>query len=418
MGKERRISVPTHANRFSRSSVRMSGIVVALVCWVLGSALMAASSRADPLSTGAGLDTGVATAAVDSPPSTNADVGSTALDTQAPAVDSTGAAIPDPVSGGAPEAGSTSGGSSSATSSDSQPLPGDSGTATVGSTDLTPTPTPASPDAGTGSPGAGTSPDGGNAASSDSIITDPQPPAPVPSDPVATITDPLPPALPSDPVATITDPVATITDPLPPALPSDPVATITDPVATITDPQPPAPVPSDPVATVTDPLPSDSNKTEVVPTGSGLGDHPTSSDVAQPVVKNVLPAAPPPAKSPHPTVPSNQPARISVSVLSVLVISSFRGLGIFPAHWLVSFGYGVGRPADTASPSGPRQPVPQTPGGMAGVAGISASALLLSGFAALLVLFSAAFPQFTRRLGAVSAPWRPLPLLSLLERPG
>ena len=48
----------------------------------------------------------------------------------------------------------------------------------------------------------------------------------------------------------------------------------------------------------------------------------------------------------------------------------------------------------------------------------SSSALLLAGFAALLVLFSAAFPRFTRRNDEASAPWRPLPFVSLLERPG
>jgi hypothetical protein len=82
-------------------------------------------------------------------------------------------------------------------------------------------------------------------------------------------------------------------------------------------------------------------------------------------------------------------------------------------------------PTGTAASSVPRQspvqptpPVAPTPAGAAGSAGISSSLLLLSGFAALLVMFSAAVPRFTRGLDAVSASWRPMPPVSLLERPG
>src|SRR5206468_1772549 len=174
-----------------RSSRRLVGIVVALACCGLGPALMAASSRADPLSTGAALGTSTTSVPVASPPATNADVGSPALDTQAPASDSTAPATPDPVSGGAPDAGSTSGGSSSASSSDS----------TV-----------------------------------------------VASDPLGTQTAPGAP--PSEPVATFTD--TTLTDPVTTPMLTDPVGSTTDSAGTVGGGALPDPV-SNSVGTVADP---------------------------------------------------------------------------------------------------------------------------------------------------------------------
>jgi hypothetical protein len=92
--------------------------------------------------------------------------------------------------------------------------------------------------------------------------------------------------------------------------------------------------------------------------------------------------------------------------------------GLLP-RWLPASVADVSLPTGTTVPSAPeRSPIPPLPTGMMGSAGISSSLLLFSSFAALLVMFSAAFPRFTRRLDAVPASWRPMPLLSLLERPG
>jgi hypothetical protein len=94
-----------------------------------------------------------------------------------------------------------------------------------------------------------------------------------------------------------------------------------------------------------------------------------------------------------------------------------RAITLLPGELDLGLGAAVFSPS-RQSPAEPTPPVAPTPAGTAGFAGISASVLLLSGFAALLVMFSAAVPRLIRRLDAVSASWRPMPFLSLLERPG
>jgi hypothetical protein len=66
----------------------------------------------------------------------------------------------------------------------------------------------------------------------------------------------------------------------------------------------------------------------------------------------------------------------------------------------------------------PNTPVPQAPDGMLGAAGGSSTGLYLAGFAVLLLLTAWALPRLARRLDEASALWRPMPFLSLLERPG
>jgi hypothetical protein len=65
----------------------------------------------------------------------------------------------------------------------------------------------------------------------------------------------------------------------------------------------------------------------------------------------------------------------------------------------------------------PSAPVPDVPGGMLGAAAGSSTGLYLAGFAVLL-LTAWALPRLARRLDEASALWRPMPFLSLLERPG
>jgi hypothetical protein len=72
-----------------------------------------------------------------------------------------------------------------------------------------------------------------------------------------------------------------------------------------------------------------------------------------------------------------------------------------------------------ATAPAPRQaPAPQTPGGALGAAAGSSTGLYLAGFAVLLLLAAWALPRLARRLDEASALWRPMPFLSLLERPG
>jgi hypothetical protein len=79
---------------------------------------------------------------------------------------------------------------------------------------------------------------------------------------------------------------------------------------------------------------------------------------------------------------------------------------------------GLGRGIITASPIAPSVPVPESPDGALGAAGGSSTGLSLAGFAALLLLAAWAVPRLARRLVAASALWRPVPFISLLERPG
>jgi hypothetical protein len=72
----------------------------------------------------------------------------------------------------------------------------------------------------------------------------------------------------------------------------------------------------------------------------------------------------------------------------------------------------------SSSPAPPSTPAQQTPGGALGAATGSSTSLNLAGFAGLLLLTAWALPRLARRLDEASALWRPMPFLSLLERPG
>ena len=72
----------------------------------------------------------------------------------------------------------------------------------------------------------------------------------------------------------------------------------------------------------------------------------------------------------------------------------------------------------SSSPASPSVPAPQTPGGALGAAAGSSTGLFLAGFAVLLLLTAWALPRLARRLDEASALWRPMPFLTLLERPG
>ena len=72
----------------------------------------------------------------------------------------------------------------------------------------------------------------------------------------------------------------------------------------------------------------------------------------------------------------------------------------------------------STSPAPPTAPVPHAPDGALGAAAGSSTALYLAGFAVLLLLTAWALPRLARRLDEASALWRPMPFLTLLERPG
>ena len=87
-----------------------------------------------------------------------------------------------------------------------------------------------------------------------------------------------------------------------------------------------------------------------------------------------------------------------------------------PIGWLATLP-GAGRTATrSTSPSAPGQPPLPAPG-IAG-SGATSSTLLLNSLAVPPLPLSAAGPRLTQRLDEVSASWRPMPFLSLLERPG
>jgi hypothetical protein len=74
--------------------------------------------------------------------------------------------------------------------------------------------------------------------------------------------------------------------------------------------------------------------------------------------------------------------------------------------------------ADVTGTPTPSAPIPDVPDGMLGATAGSSTGLYLAGFAVLLLLTAWALPRLARRLDEASALWRPMPFLSLLERPG
>jgi hypothetical protein len=142
--------------------------------------------------------------------------------------------------------------------------------------------------------------------------------------------------------------------------------------------------------------------------------------------ENVLITAPVPPTWSGSTVSTRLPGATPVlEMITALLLRGDFTLGLWPTSWIQPLMVTGGTPAGMTvpsarahapSPSAPRQP-PVPGSGIAG-SGATSSALLLTSLAALLVLFSAAWRRFTRRLDEVSASWRPMPFVSLLERPG
>jgi hypothetical protein len=86
--------------------------------------------------------------------------------------------------------------------------------------------------------------------------------------------------------------------------------------------------------------------------------------------------------------------------------------------WTQTTGTSLVEPSGSGSPVPPSTPWPRAPGGALSVAAGSSTSLFLAGFAALLALAAWALPRLARRPDAASALWRPMPFVSLLERPG
>jgi hypothetical protein len=288
---------------------------------------------------------------------------------------------------------------------------------------------------------------------------------PVPTDPIGAVTDPpvaealdsVVDPIPSDPVIPInletSDP-----GPVPGGVPADPVTTDpgpSKPPQDVTHSTPGDAAPSDSVP----PLPSNDPPSGpgsgiISPPGTDSGPDVPMSGADETVSGHVEPGEPAASDTPSATAgdtPNAAPSDPTLNLVGVLpgdplllnsplpdsssgpesfytaafdrtirllLAESKPMLDGFP-RWLPASVAHVSPPTGTTVPSAPeRSPLPPQPGGMAGSAGISSSLLLLSSLAALLVMFSAAFPRFTRRLDAVPASWRPMPLLSLLERPG
>jgi hypothetical protein len=202
---------------------------------------------------------------------------------------------------------------------------------------------------------------------------------------------------------------------LPP--PGDTIGTIGETIDTILPPLPPIdpmlPPPGDTIGTVTAPIfespdpsiaPVVAAPRMVATTGASLGSR----------------AAPPPATATTPILTTSPTARSIPAVRSTLRAQSQQAAHqTLPTAFAGALFAGGGNAASGSTGSSPSQsPAPTPPGGaLSSVPGSAPGGLFLI-FAALLVAWSAARPRLMRGLIPVPATWRPVPLLSLLERPG